>query len=224
MVHTIKVGLVRFVARTPQAARPPHLTRSARSGARSGHAHGRAAGRRPLELLGVPRPVVGQHGGRGAHEELLDRRHLHGKPDYRGVEVQLLEQPRVRRGALHVPDGRTFTSIRREWDNDALLVKSLTDHWSAGVRGAVSSSTYYNVDLAVEAMPAVEWNFFPYSQSTRREFTVPVRDRAAAVTTITRRRSTASSPRPSCATRSTCRSTGRSPGARYRGTWSSTSS
>lgn len=69
-------------------------------------------------------------------------------------------------------DGGTFTGVTREWSHDALLVKSLTDHWSAGIQGEVSSSTYYNQDLVVEVMPAVEWNLFPYSQSTRREFTV----------------------------------------------------
>ncbi len=68
-------------------------------------------------------------------------------------------------------DGRTFTSVRRDWYSDTLLVKSLSDHWSAGLNAELTSTTYYNQDLALEVMPAVEWNLFPYSESTRRQFT-----------------------------------------------------
>jgi len=67
-------------------------------------------------------------------------------------------------------DGSGYTSVRRNYSSGALVVKSLTDHWSVGARGSVGTSSYYNQDLAVKAAPAIEYNFFPYSQSTRRQF------------------------------------------------------
>ncbi len=54
----------------------------------------------------------------------------------------------------------------------SLYVKSIDEHWSAGAWFSVYSSTYSNIDLAINPAPAVEYNLFPYSQSTRRELRV----------------------------------------------------
>lgn len=66
-------------------------------------------------------------------------------------------------------DGRQFRSYQNSYGVDALAVKSLSDHWSTGLTASASSSTFLNQRLAVSAAPAVEYNYFPYSQSTRRE-------------------------------------------------------
>jgi hypothetical protein len=50
-----------------------------------------------------------------------------------------------------------------------LYVVSLTGHLSAGSWLAVSSSSYHNIALAINPAPAVEYNFFPYDVSTRRQ-------------------------------------------------------
>ncbi len=54
-------------------------------------------------------------------------------------------------------------------DFDGLYVKSVNEHWSVGGWVSVSQSTYNNVELAYSIHPAVEYNFFPYSESTRRQ-------------------------------------------------------
>jgi hypothetical protein len=58
---------------------------------------------------------------------------------------------------------------RRERDFQWLIVKSLGEHWSAGALGDVESSTFDNIELAINAAPAVEFNVFPYSAYTRRQ-------------------------------------------------------
>lgn len=50
-----------------------------------------------------------------------------------------------------------------------LYVKSLGEHWSAGFYLTTSSSTYENIKFSFNPAPAVEYNFFPYSQSARRQ-------------------------------------------------------
>jgi len=50
-------------------------------------------------------------------------------------------------------------------------VKSLTDHWSAGTKAYVAQSTYENKDRVLNASAAIEYNVFPYSESTRRQLT-----------------------------------------------------
>ena len=49
-----------------------------------------------------------------------------------------------------------------------LVVRSLGSHWAAGLRTGASSSTYYNRDWSVSAGPAIEFDVWPYAQSTRR--------------------------------------------------------
>jgi len=61
-------------------------------------------------------------------------------------------------------------SISKSWGNRALIVKSLNSHWSIGGYGSTHSSTYSNVEFAAEIAPAIEYNIFPYSESTHREF------------------------------------------------------
>ena len=58
---------------------------------------------------------------------------------------------------------------RRERDFNWLVVKALGEHWSAGARGEITSSTFDNTKLRVTAAPAIEFNFFPYSAYQRRQ-------------------------------------------------------
>ena len=52
---------------------------------------------------------------------------------------------------------------------DGLYVKSLGEHWSAGIFLTVDSSTYRNIRLNMNPSPALEYDVFPYSESTRRQ-------------------------------------------------------
>ena len=73
-----------------------------------------------------------------------------------------------RESKFELPDGRTFLSPNRDYGVNGLYVKSLNSHWSAGVRSAYNSSTFSNQNWSFWAGPAIEWNLFPYSESTRR--------------------------------------------------------
>jgi hypothetical protein len=63
----------------------------------------------------------------------------------------------------------TTLSLSRSKSAEIAYVLSITQHWSAGGYATVSSSTYSNRDYRIEASPAIEYNVFPYSQSTRRQ-------------------------------------------------------
>jgi hypothetical protein len=62
-------------------------------------------------------------------------------------------------------------NISRGNNANALIVRSLGGHWSFGVRGLASSSTFLNQRLAARIAPAIEYDVVPYSQSTRRLLT-----------------------------------------------------
>jgi hypothetical protein len=66
----------------------------------------------------------------------------------------------------------TSRSINRsQWCN-GFVVKSLDEHWSAGLFTYVNSATYSNIALSVEVQPGIEYNVFPYSESTRQQLRI----------------------------------------------------
>jgi len=52
---------------------------------------------------------------------------------------------------------------------NSTVVKSLSDHWSYGGSVSLRGSTYNNNDLTFQVMPGMEYDLFPYSESTRRQ-------------------------------------------------------
>ncbi|MDI6848334.1 MAG: hypothetical protein QME69_00905 [Candidatus Saccharicenans sp.] len=62
-----------------------------------------------------------------------------------------------------------ITSHQNSFSLSTLLVYALNQHWSVGGWFGVSSSTYNNINLNVNPAPAIEYNYFPYSESTRRQ-------------------------------------------------------
>ncbi|MBA3406158.1 MAG: hypothetical protein H0U13_16000 [Gemmatimonadaceae bacterium] len=74
-------------------------------------------------------------------------------------------------GKFTFSNGTKFANYSHSYGINELVVRSLTPHWSAGQRASVSSSTFLNQKLAARFAPAVEYNVFPYSESTRRQLT-----------------------------------------------------
>jgi len=78
---------------------------------------------------------------------------------------------------IYEVNSHSITSIHRSYDFDWLYVRSLSDHWSAGASGSIYSSKYRNMAISYRAAPAVEFNVFPYSESTTRQLTILYRPR-----------------------------------------------
>ncbi len=65
----------------------------------------------------------------------------------------------------------TVTNDQRTYNANALIVRSLSPHWSAGLKLGAGYSDFLNQDLAVRAQPAIEYNIFPWTEQTRRQLT-----------------------------------------------------
>ena len=65
----------------------------------------------------------------------------------------------------------TYINKSEDYTANLLMVWSLGDHWSMGGRANANRSTFRNRDLAISAGPAVEYDVFPYHESTRRSIT-----------------------------------------------------
>jgi hypothetical protein len=58
---------------------------------------------------------------------------------------------------------------------ESYVIRSLGDHWGAGVFGSYLTSTIDNMAHGVDLAPAVEYSFFPYDQASTRQITVSYR-------------------------------------------------
>jgi hypothetical protein len=50
-----------------------------------------------------------------------------------------------------------------------LIVKSIGRHWATGVRTDLQSSTFNNMKFSANIYPSIEYNLFPYSESTHHQ-------------------------------------------------------
>ncbi len=66
-------------------------------------------------------------------------------------------------------EGVSSRSTQESYEFNGLYVAALGEHWSAGLALDVESSSYDNTRLRIEPAPALEFNAFPYSQSSRRQ-------------------------------------------------------
>lgn len=64
-----------------------------------------------------------------------------------------------------------FLNLQRNYGGSALAVKSLNDHWSAGLSVGGSHSDYFNQELSARLAPAIEYDLYPYKEFTRRQLT-----------------------------------------------------
>jgi hypothetical protein len=69
-----------------------------------------------------------------------------------------------------IEDGVETEYLRTERRIDNLFVKSLNEHWSAGLLWEMGASTNENYKFNTEFLPSIEYDIFPYSEATHRQF------------------------------------------------------
>lgn len=69
-----------------------------------------------------------------------------------------------------IDDSTEFISLFKSYYAEASYVHSLSDHWSAGLDLEYSSSLFSNLKFNMFNSVLFEYNIFPYSESTRKQF------------------------------------------------------
>lgn len=87
-------------------------------------------------------------------------------------KIELGANNRYSESNFELNDSVIIKNIQRNYGVRSLVVRSLTDHLSAGGRASLTSSTFLNQRLALRVAPAVEYNLYPYAESTRRQLTL----------------------------------------------------
>jgi hypothetical protein len=74
-----------------------------------------------------------------------------------------------------IDEGEVYISKSNRKNLSTSYIRSIDGHWSWGTTFSLYSSTYDNAQLYLSLGPAVEFNIFPYSESTRRELRIQYR-------------------------------------------------
>ena len=181
LAQTLRLGLVRYVAQTPLGRQ---LDVSARPGGPLGGPLGGQQGGAAARFNAQPqddpwnfwvfrirmRPLIFID----AEEREQTKRFGGSFSAFRTTEMWRMRigvSGSYRSETFELTDS-TVTNIQQNNSFDARFVRSLGEHMGFGFGGSAISSTFRNQDLTYRVAPAVEYNFFPYSESTRRQFTV----------------------------------------------------
>jgi hypothetical protein len=163
--RTVKLGLARYLARTPAGANAALVVAPALRRAR-------AATRRDAWNAWVFRVGTSANTSRertSSHNNLNTSLNANRVTERWKTNLRL--EGYYSDQAFDI-DGDRVTSVRRDFGSSALQVRSLNDHWSIGARAGASSSTYLNQRLAASFAPALEYDVYPYEESTRRQLRV----------------------------------------------------
>lgn len=166
--ETLKRGLVRYVSETSMASRLKISldTSGSKSAAQADPA------KDPWNLWVFRTSIGGSFDGEQSSKSRSFRGSASASRTTDDWRLSFSASGRYNSSSYDFSETESFSSITRNFDGSATAVKSLTAHWSAGLVGSAEKSTYLNYDFRVRVAPGLEYNFFPYSESTRRMFTV----------------------------------------------------
>ena len=168
LAQTIKLGLVRYYAYLGQAGRFD-VKYMAPTGADSAS---RGAAKDPWNLWVFRMNASGYGNGEKSSNFLALNGSVNASRTTEIWKTSLTSYGNYNQSRFILGDGSRFNSYSHGYGLTDLIVKSVGQRWSAGQRASWTSSTYLNQKYAIRFAPALEYNFFPYSQSTRRMLTL----------------------------------------------------
>ena len=165
MVRVMSLGLVQYVLQTDAAGQLRVTVDKPKTSAIAPAAHD------PWNRWSLRANVNGNSSGEESSENFSINTNVNANRTTDNTKVNVNTRFSFRESRFDLPDGRLFVSPNRDYGINGMFVKSLDGHWSAGVRGFWNVSSFNNIDSTWSAAPAIEWDLFPYDESTRRLLT-----------------------------------------------------
>lgn len=72
----------------------------------------------------------------------------------------------------YIIENNTIESVSDSKYLTGLIVRSISNHWSYGGSSTLGSSSYSNKKLYFNLMPGIEYDLYPYTESTRRQLRI----------------------------------------------------
>jgi hypothetical protein len=166
LVQHLTLGLVRYAAESPAGVRltVKYTPESAKAGGQD-----RQKGRDPWDFWVFRLSGNGYFNGEESTSSTSVYASASANRTTEAWKVQLSFNGSYNSSSYDLGGGETFTSISKRYNGYGQVVKSLGPHWAAAVNGQMSRSTYSNQDLGVGGGGGVEYDWFPYAESTRRQ-------------------------------------------------------
>lgn len=175
LTRTIALGLVRYAAQTAVAPRL-HVAYAPLTGA----VVQAAPADDPWNFWTFRVGLNGSVEGEAQQDEWSVRGSVSASRTTEASKIQVGASGRYNREAFVLEDSSTFVNISERYSADVLAVWSMGPHWSVGVAADANRSTFSNQDLSVSGGPAIEYNIFPYAQSTRQQLSILYRVEGSA--------------------------------------------
>ena len=169
-VRTLKLGLVRYALHT-RAATELQITRQAPRGPARPAGDSRAA-RDPWNHWVMRARVNGSYDSESTSNSTSSTVFASANRTTAAWKLGLSTYRASSESNYTFSDGTTYNSTRKSHDVTAQAVRAVAGHVSAGGKAYVAANTYENKDRVLNATGAVEYNFFPYSEGTRRQLTL----------------------------------------------------
>ena len=186
IVRYLKMGLMQFVAETPNADR---ISITYRVPAAAAGVAARAPVNDPWNFWVFRVGMGGGGNGEKSRASMSTNGSLSATRTTEALKAQVSSNGRYSASKLTIPDeiitdtlddgtvdvdtsfGRIVRTYSHSISASGYIVRSLGPHISAGATARASTSSFSNHDLSFRIAPAIEYAVFPYAQSTRRELT-----------------------------------------------------
>jgi hypothetical protein len=168
LTRTIRLSLVRYYAHLGQAGRFD-VTYTAPTAPGGGGAKGST--KDPWNLWVFTLSANGYGSGEQSYSQVSVNASVSANRTTEMWKTVLSVNGNYGQSRFILSDNSKFNSYSHSYGFNDLVVKSLGKRWSVGQRASWMASTFLNQQRAIRFAPAVEYNFFPYSQSTRRTLT-----------------------------------------------------
>ena len=166
-VNLLKLGLVRYVAKTPYAEK---LSISFEEGDESDDEAGDDDTDKWNSWFFVIRGSA-YFNGEQSYKYLSGSSSISAQRITEDLKVEVDLNYRYSENTYTLED-TTIISTTSNKSLNHLLVKSINDHWSYGYDVNLRTSLYENLDFNAKLYPVIEYNIFPYSQSNRKQLRI----------------------------------------------------
>jgi hypothetical protein len=166
MVHTFEMGLVGYVASTSVASDIAISYQPTSKGAGA-----TSAEEDPWNLWVFRAQLSGSMQGETQQGARAVNGALSAGRTTRSLKVNMSARGSWSRQRFQLSDTTTSVFTSRNWGVDGSVVWSLGPRWSAGARATLGGSTRRNQLTALHVGPAIEFDLFPYAQSSHRQIT-----------------------------------------------------
>lgn len=164
-VRTIKLGLMRYVAQTQARERLQITYQAATATAPVGPVHD------PWNLWSFNLSLYSFLQGEQLQHFSYFNGSISANRTAQNVKLNFRISGSYNRSSQELSSG-TYVYTTKNYSASQFAVWSVGPRWSIGLRSAENTSTFYNQDLATHSGPAIEYDLYPYDQSTRRQLTI----------------------------------------------------